>query len=138
MQSDRQQHSDSSSVDASTADELDERHPSLGTRIIRRLKKPETVSDLLLAAKAVIAATAAWAISVGVLGSDVAFMAPWTALLTVHATVHRSLAQGAKTTVTSAIGMGLAFVIMQSMGVNLWTFALALFVGLVGSGLCRR
>ncbi|HEY4557629.1 MAG TPA: aromatic acid exporter family protein [Enteractinococcus sp.] len=135
MQSDRQQHSDFSSVNASTADELDERHPSLGTRIIRRLKKPETVSDLLLAAKAVIAATAAWAISVGVLGSDVAFMAPWTALLTVHATVHRSLSRGAQTTVATAVGMGLAWVIMTFLGVNIWTFALALFVGLMGARL---
>lgn len=112
-----------------------ERSATLWGRLVQWFKAPETTSDFLLAIKAVIAATTAWVISVGVLGTDVAFMAPWTALLTVHATVHRSLAQGAKTTVTSAIGMGLAFVIMQSMGVNLWTFALALFVGLVGARL---
>ena len=128
------QHSDSS-VDSSTADHLEDRPESLGTRILRRLRQPETTSDLLLAVKAVIAATAAWAISVGVLGTDVAFMAPWTALLTVHATVHRSLSRGAQTTISSAVGMGLAFVIMQFLGVNIWTFALALFVGLMGARL---
>lgn len=53
-----------------------------------------------------MAATTAWAISVFVLGTEVAFMAPWTALLTVHATVHRSLSRGAQTAVSSAVGMG--------------------------------
>lgn len=124
-----------SSVDESTTDELDHRPESLATRIIRRLKQPQTTSDLLLAVKAVIAATTAWAIAVGVLGSDIAFMAPWTALLTVHATVHRSLSRGAQTAVSSAVGMGLAFVVMQFLGVNIWTFALALFIGLMGSRL---
>lgn len=129
-----QEHSESS-VDSSTTDELDDRPESLGTRIIRRLKQPQTTSDLLLAIKAVIAATSAWAIAVGVIGTDVAFMAPWTALLTVHATVHRSLSRGAQTAVSSAVGMGLAFVVMQFLGVNIWTFALALFVGLMGARL---
>src|SRR5690625_984368 len=124
-----------SSVDPSTSDELDERPESLWTRIIRRLKQPETVSDLLLAMKAVIAATAAWAISVGVLNSEVAFLAPWTALLTVHATVHRSLSRGAQTTVATTVGMGLAFVIMYFWDVNIWTFALAIFIGLMGARL---
>src|SRR5690625_7319678 len=78
-----------SSVDESTSDELDERPEPLGTRIIRRLKQPQTTSDLLLAVKAVIAATAAWAIAVGVFDSEVAFMAPWTALLTVHRSEER-------------------------------------------------
>ncbi len=129
-----QQDSDSS-VDQSTADQLDERPESLGTRIIRRLKQPETTSDLLLAIKAVIAGTAAWAISIGVLDSDVAFLAPWTALLTVHATVHRSLSRGVQTTVATTVGMGMAFVIMYFWEVNIWTFALALFVGLLGARL---
>ena len=129
-----QQDSDSS-VDQSTADQLDERPESLGTRIIRRLKQPETTSDLLLAIKAVIAGTAAWAISIGVLDSDVAFLAPWTALLTVHATVHRSLSRGVQTTVATTVGMGMAFVILYFWEVNIWTFALALFVGLLGARL---
>src|SRR5699024_9476150 len=128
------EHSESS-VDESTTDELDERPEPVGTRIIRRLKQPQTTSDLLLAVKAVIAATAAWAIAVGVFDSEVAFMAPWTALLTVHATVHRLLSRGAQTAVSSAVGMGLAFVIMQFLGVNIWTFALAVFIGLMGARL---
>lgn len=105
------------------------------TRFFDRLRDPETTADLLLAIKAVVAATVAWALSVGVLGTEIAFMAPWTALLTVHATVHRSLSRGAQTTVASAVGMGLAFVIMQTLGVHVWSFALAIFVGLMGARL---
>lgn len=113
----------------------EDEQPSLGAKIVHRLRQPETTSDLLLAAKGVIAATAAWALSVGVLDSEVAFMAPWTALLTVHATVHRSLSRGAQTTASSAIGMGLAFAIVYFFGVNMWSFALAILVGLFGARL---
>lgn len=113
----------------------EDEQPSIGAKILHRLRQPETISDMLLAAKGVIAATAAWAISVGVLDSEVAFMAPWTALLTVHATVHRSLSRGAQTTASSAIGMGLSFVIVYFFGVNIWSFALAMLVGLLGARL---
>lgn len=112
---------------------IDQEGQSRSSRVLRWVRSPETTSDLLLISKSVVAATSAWAISVGVLGSDVAFMAPWTALLTVHATVHRSLSRGAQTAVSSTVGMGLAFVIMQFFGVNIWTFALALVVGLFGA-----
>lgn len=120
---------------AGSTKHLDQRDESHGRKFVRWLKQPETSSDLLLVGKAVVAGTAAWALSVFVLGSEVAFMAPWTALLTVHATVHRSLSRGAQTAVSSALGMALAFVIMQFLGVNIWTFALALFVGLLGARL---
>ena len=78
-----------------------------------------------------MAATAAWALSIYVLGSQMPFLAPWTALLTVHATVYRSFAHGAQTTVSSAVGVGLSFVVGHFLGVSLWTFALALLVGVV-------
>lgn len=112
---------------------LDQPEQSRWSRIVQWFKAPETTSDMLLVGKAVVAATAAWAIAVGVLGSEVAFMAPWTALLTVHATVHRSFSRGVQTTVSSAVGMGLAFVVIYFLGVNIWTFAFALFVGLLGA-----
>lgn len=63
------------------------------------------------------------------------FLAPWTALLTVHATVYRSLSRGAQSTVASTIGVALSFMIGNYLGVNVWTFALALFIGLVGARL---
>lgn len=122
-----------SSRAANSTHYIDQKGQSRRGRFLRWFRSPETTSDLLLAIKAVVAGTSAWAISVGVLDSEVAFMAPWTALLTVHATVHRSLSRGAQTAVSSTVGMGLAFVVMQFLGVNIWTFALALLVGLFGA-----
>lgn len=94
---------------------------------------PEFLTDLLQIIKAVTASTVAWWLAMNVLDSPVPFLAPWTALLTVHATVYRSLARGAQTTVASAIGVGVSFLIGYFLGVSVWTFALALFVGLAGA-----
>lgn len=100
-----------------------------------RLTKPETVTDLLQIIKSVLAATVAWWLSDSVLTSALPFLAPWTALLTVHATVYRSLSRGAQTTVASTVGVALSFVIGAWLGVSIWTFALALLVGLLGARL---
>jgi len=105
-----------------------------GMERLRELaRRPEVTTDLLQIVKCVIAATVAWWFSVNVLDSPLPFLAPWTALLTVHATVYRSLSRGLQTTVASAIGVGLSFLIGVYLGVNVWTFALAMFVGLAGA-----
>lgn len=97
------------------------------------ISRPEVTTDLTQILKCTIAATVAWWLSADVLESPLPFLAPWTALLTVHATVHRSLSRGLQTTVASAIGVGLSFLIGVYLGVNVWTFALAMFVGLAGA-----
>ncbi|GAA4832987.1 MAG: FUSC family protein [Nesterenkonia sp.] len=104
---------------------------ALKERLRQWASRPETFTDVLQISKTVVAATAAWALSIYVLGSQMPFLAPWTALLTVHATVYRSFAHGAQTTVSSAVGVGLSFVVGHFLGVSLWTFALALLVGVV-------
>lgn len=97
------------------------------------LQGPEFLTDLLQIIKTVIAATGAWWLSMAVLGSEMPFLAPWTALLTVHATIYRSLSRGIQTTVASTVGVGLSFVIGFFLGVSVWTFALALFVGVAAA-----
>lgn len=104
---------------------------STSERLRQWARRPETATGLLQIIKTVVAATAAWALSVYVLQSEMPFLAPWTALLTVHATVYRSFSRGAQTTVSSAAGVGLSFVIGHFLGVSVWTFALALLVGMV-------
>ncbi|NNV09078.1 hypothetical protein ETC03_23215, partial [Geobacillus sp. MMMUD3] len=99
--------------------------PSLAT-ILDRLRRPETVTDLIQVAKTVIAATLGWWLSVAVLDSQMPFLAPWAALLTVHATIHRSVARGAQTMVASVAGVAMSFVIGNWLGVSLWTFGFAL------------
>ncbi|GAA1532233.1 FUSC family protein [Brevibacterium picturae] len=98
-------------------------------------KRPDVVTDLLQIVKTVIAATGAWWLSDNVLNSQMPFLAPWAALLTVHATVHRSLSRGAQSTIASTLGVALSFVIGNYLGVSIWTFALALLVGLAAARL---
>lgn len=98
-------------------------------------KRPDFVTDLLQIVKTVIAATAAWWLSDTVLNSPMPFLAPWAALLTVHATVHRSLSRGAQSTIASTLGVALSFVIGNYLGVSIPTFALALLVGLAAARL---
>lgn len=111
------------------------RTPRLGERLLTWLKQPDTLTDVLQVAKTVIAATAAWAIVALWWGSEIAFLAPWTAMLTVHATVYRSFSHGVQSTLASAIGLTLSFVIGHFLGVSIATFALALLIGLVAARL---
>ncbi len=106
-------------------------------RTVRRAqhlwRRPDVITDMLQILKTVIAGTVAWWIAVSILESPLPFLAPWTALLTVHATVHRSLSHGVQTTVASAVGVAISFAIGTYLGVSVWTFALALFVGVAAA-----
>lgn len=53
----------------------------------------------------------------------------------MHATVYRSFSRGLQSTVSSGLGVLLSYLIGAFLGVELWTFALALLVGLVASRL---
>lgn len=102
-------------------------------RLAALLRSPDVQADLLQLAKTVVAATGAWWISVMLMESELPFLAPWTALLTVQATVYRSILDGVQTWVASALGVGVSFLIGSFLGVGVWTFALAVFVGLLGA-----
>lgn len=102
-------------------------------RRLSGLQSPDFQTNLIQVLKSVIAATAGWWLSVNVLGSSMPFLAPWTALLTVHATVYRSLSRGFQMTVTTGLGVVLSLLIGSFLGVSLWTFALAMLIGLAGS-----
>ena len=119
-------------ISAETGHQHDE---GIWTRIMAFLRRPEVVTDLLQILKCVLAATAAWWFASAVMHSEMPFLAPWTALLTVHATVYRSLARGIQTTVSTGLGVLLSYVIGAFLGVELWTFALALLVGMLASRL---
>ena len=119
-------------ISAETGHQHDE---GIWTRIMAFLRRPEVVTDLLQILKCVLAATAAWWFASTVMHSEMPFLAPWTALLTVHATVYRSLARGIQTTVSTGLGVLLSYVIGAFLGVELWTFALALLVGMLASRL---
>lgn len=103
------------------------------SRLRNAMSRPEVTTDALQIFKTVAAATLAWWLAVNVLESEMPFLAPWVALLTVYPTVYQSLWRGAQTTVASWAGVGVSFVIGHFLGVGLWTFALAIFVGITAS-----
>lgn len=102
-------------------------------RLRLAVTRPEFTTDSLQILKSVVAATAAWWLAVSVLESSMPFLAPWVALLTVYPTVYQSLKRGAQTTIASWAGVGVSFLIGQFLGVEVWTFALAILVGLAAS-----
>lgn len=102
-------------------------------RLATFFRSPEVLGDLLQLLKTVVATTVAWWISADLMESQLPFLAPWTALLTVQATVYRSVTDGVQTWVASALGVGVSFLIGSFLGVGVWTFALAVFVGLLGA-----
>src|SRR4051794_38155456 len=59
----------------------------------RRLRDPVSHTDLLQVTKTVGAAVLAWVIAVHVFSLEQPFLAPWAALLTVHASVYRTLSR---------------------------------------------
>ena len=61
-----------------------------------RLRDPVVWGNAFLLVKAAGAAVLAWVLAKSVFGLAQPFLAPWAALLTVHATVYRTFARGAQ------------------------------------------
>lgn len=81
--------------------------------------------------KSVLAATVAWWLSTTYLHTEFPFLAPWTALLSIHPTAYRTLARAAQTLVATILGIAVTYAVSTVFGVAMWTYALALLVGLL-------
>jgi uncharacterized membrane protein YgaE (UPF0421/DUF939 family) len=99
------------------------------------LRDPRLQSDLLLLVKAAVAAVVAWLLAVEVFSLPQPFLAPWAALLTVHATVYRSISHGAQQVAGTVLGVLLAFAAAQILGIGALTLGVALFAALLASRL---
>lgn len=95
------------------------------------LREPATQTDLLQILKAVAAAVGAWLIATEVFSLTQPFLAPWAALLTVHATVYRTFWRGAQSVLATALGIALSFAVAQVLGLGPMTLAVALLLGLL-------
>jgi uncharacterized membrane protein YgaE (UPF0421/DUF939 family) len=73
-----------------------------------RLRDPVFWSDVTQLLKTVVAATVAWVLAVELVGHPQSFLAPWAALLVVHATVFRTFSQGARQVGAAVAGVLLA------------------------------
>jgi uncharacterized membrane protein YgaE (UPF0421/DUF939 family) len=67
------------------------------------------VVDLLQNAKAALAGVLAWVVAVRVLGLDQPFLAPWAAVLVVHATIYRTVSRGGQQVAATFVGVLLAW-----------------------------
>ena len=77
-------------------------------RVDDRLGDPIWWNDVLQVAKTVLAAVAAWVIAASVLDLPQPFLAPWSALLVVHATVYRTFSKGMQQVAATVVAVLLA------------------------------
>lgn len=90
------------------------------------------VSQLL---KTVLATVIAWVLAAQVFDLEQAYLAPWAALLTVHATVFGTLRRGVRQAGASVLGVLVAFVVGQLFGVSAVSVGAAVLIGLLAGSL---
>ncbi len=102
-----------------------------------RLRDPLTWTGASQLLKTVMAAVVAWALAVHVFGIGQPFLAPWAALLTVHATVLGTLRRGIGQVGASVIGVLIAFGAGQAFGAGALALGVVVLVGLAVGALPR-
>jgi uncharacterized membrane protein YccC len=102
----------------------------MAVRLDDRLRDPLFWTDVLQLVKTVAAAVIAWLLAVEVFSLPQSFLAPWAALLTVHATVYRTLTRGIQQAAAAVVGVLLAFAVTPILGVGWASLALVLVAAL--------
>jgi uncharacterized membrane protein YgaE (UPF0421/DUF939 family) len=106
-------------------------YAGLRDRVAKRLRDPVGWTEVIQVVKTVVAAVVAWVIAAGVFGLPQPFLAPWAALLVVHATVYRSFWRGAKQIAATVIGVVLAWATGNTLGLDPAALGIMLLVGLL-------
>ena len=96
-----------------------------------RLRNPIWWNDVLQLFKTALAAVVAWVIAEQVLDLPQPFLAPWAALLVVHATVYRTFSRGLRQVAATVIAVVLATGIGEALGLSTGSVAVLLVVGLI-------
>jgi uncharacterized membrane protein YgaE (UPF0421/DUF939 family) len=95
-----------------------------------RLRDPVFWTSTLQIAKTALAAALAWVIAHTLFDVAQPFLAPWAALLTVHATVFGTLRSGVQQVAATVVGVLVAFAAGHLLGVTAVSLGLAVLVGL--------
>ena len=74
-------------------------------KIAAGLRDPLLWTDVLQLVKTAAAAVLAWVLATQVLSLPQSFLAPWAALLVIHATVYRTLARGLQQAAAAIAGV---------------------------------
>src|SRR5680860_191849 len=97
------------------------RRPSMGGPLADRLREKArdrvAWTELVQLVKTVVAAVVAWILAAEVLDLPQPFLAPWSALLVVHATVYSTFSRGAQQVGATVIGVVVAWGIGIAVGV---------------------
>ena len=96
-----------------------------------RAKDPIFWNDVLQLCKTAFAATAAWIVAASLLDLPQPFLAPWAALLVVHATVYRTMSRGLQQVAAAIIAVLLASAIGQLIGLSVLGVAVLVLLGLL-------
>src|SRR4051795_2857637 len=96
-----------------------------------RLHRPDAVevADWAQHAKTALAGVIAWVVAIDVLGLEQPFLAPWAAVLVVHATVYRTVSRGGQQVVATFLGVILAWAAGTVLGTGPVSMGLMLAVG---------
>ena len=97
------------------------------------MRRTDLTLDALQIFKTVIATTGSWWICVNLFDSQMPFLAPWVAFLVLQPTVSSSITSGFQTVIASGLGVLLSSAIGTYLGVEVWSYALALVLGMLGS-----
>lgn len=109
-------------------------YANLRLRLTQTLRDPVAWTEAIQAVKTVVAAVVAWVVAAEVFDLPQPFLAPWSALLVVHATVYRTFWKGAKQIVATVLGVLLAWGTGQTLGLDPTALAVMLLAALaIGS-----
>ena len=97
----------------------------------RRLRDPTMWTGVSQLFKTACATVIAWVLATQVFHLQQAYLAPWAALLTVHATVFGTLRRGVGQAGASVLGVLVAFAAGQLFGVGAVSVGAAILVGLL-------
>ncbi|KRF36786.1 FUSC family protein [Nocardioides sp. Soil805] len=103
----------------------------LRQRVDERISDPIWWNDVLQLAKTVLAAVTAWVVAASVLDLPQPFLAPWSALLVVHATVYRTFSKGTQQVAATVVAVILATIVGETFGLTTGAITLLLVVALL-------
>lgn len=93
-------------------------------------RDPVFWTEVIQVVKTVVAAVVAWVVATSVLHLPHSFLAPWAALLVVHATVYRTFSQGARQVAATVLGVVLAWAVGNALGNDPLAVGAVLLLGL--------
>lgn len=106
----------------------------LWVRLREKLRDPVVWTEAIQLFKTALAAVLAWVVVTEIFELPHPFLAPWSALLVVHSTVYRTFSDGAFQVGATVVGVVLAWVVGNSLGMSSLSLGVLMVVGLlVGS-----